>query len=130
MRYNSTDQPQDESLIATKVVEKYKTGDPFIIAENMGCKLMYHDIIEVLSMVVCFDDQIYIVLNKNISQIGMMKACAYELGYILLESPKNGHITTIEAFMNRERCRIKQRLHKFVNDLLAVDTSVQQRVTL
>jgi Zn-dependent peptidase ImmA (M78 family) len=83
-----------------KLVRKYRTRDPFEIADSMIITIRYDDLGALKGFYFYQYRFRYIVINENIDDILKTVICAHELGHDRLHQPfaKNGTINEFSLF--------------------------------
>ena len=70
--------------LADKLIQKYKTRDPFYICEAIGLNVLYKDLGSLKGMYTVIKRNRYAILNSNLSLIERKIVCAHELGHDIL----------------------------------------------
>lgn len=63
------------------LVQKYRTRNPFILAEREGIEVLYKTYISTIG----YYYPRYIVIEKNIHRVGQTVVCAHELGHAIMQ---------------------------------------------
>ena len=72
--------------IVSELVSKYRTCDPFELAEELGVMILYYDLGSLNGMFRFIEGQPVILLNCRLDEIMLRIVCAHELGHFVLHS--------------------------------------------
>lgn len=108
--------------LALEYVKKYKTTNPFEIADKLNIHIIEWDLHKDINGYYKYDRRNrYIVINQNLSDEWKRVVCAHELGHAILHTRLN------TPFMRRNTLfsvnKIEREANRFAAELLIPDSS-------
>jgi len=88
---------------ARKLVRKWNTNDPFLLAENCNIKLMYADLGHLGGLYQYYKRTKIIIINEALSYHEQREVCAHELGHALMHPKENRFFLHRSTFLNCDK---------------------------
>ncbi len=108
--------------MATKMIRRHKTNNPFEIAEEKGITLLYEPLGKTLGYYSCYKRIQFIHINNTLNERTQKFVCAHELGHALLHRDSNTSFLKANTFYSIDRIEVEA--NTFAVELLLTDESV------
>ncbi|MBU3131546.1 ImmA/IrrE family metallo-endopeptidase [Clostridium gasigenes] len=89
--------------ITNKLINKYKTRDPFEMAEELGIWIYETDLGNIEGHYMYAKRKKVFFINSNLSEQDRLLCCAHELGHALLHTKSNVYFNNSRTFFNQSR---------------------------
>ncbi|MBU3102943.1 ImmA/IrrE family metallo-endopeptidase [Clostridium gasigenes] len=86
-----------------KLINKYKTRDPFEMAEELGIWIYETDLGNIEGHYMYAKRKKVFFINSNLSEQDRLLCCAHELGHALLHTKSNVYFNNSRTFFNQFR---------------------------
>lgn len=107
-----------------KLITKYKTNDPFELAESVGIEIKYKDLADVKGFYIVINKVRFIVINENLD-VNMQKiVCAHELGHDRLHRHFAAYNFHRENSLFDFNGKIENEANQFTAELLISDADI------
>lgn len=112
--------------VSKKIIKKYKTRNPFAIAEAMNIEVLYFDLGKLKGFYKKDGHNRFIVINENLNEPLQKIVCAHELGHDQLHRylAKNSYIK--EFMLYDMKSRPEYEANMFAAELLLDDNDVNE----
>lgn len=87
----------------TKLIDKYKTNDPFEIAEELGIWIYETDLGNIEGHYMYSKKKKVFFINNRLSEKARLLCCAHELGHAVLHSKSNVYFNDSKTFFNQSK---------------------------
>ncbi len=115
-----------------ELIRKFKTNDPFLLADYCNIKLMYADLGHLGGFYQYYKRTKIIMINEALSSHEQREVCAHELGHALLHPKKNRFFLHRSTFQNCDK--LEREANLFAACLLIQENDarefLQQGVTI
>ena len=108
-----------ETLIA-----KFKTNDPFELAESVGIQIRYKDLADVKGFYIVMNKIRFIVINENLDADMQKIVCAHELGHDRLHRHFAAYNFHRENSLFDFSGKIEKEANQFTAELLISDADI------
>lgn len=85
---------------AKKLIRKYKTRNPFRLAEIMNINIKFYDFKHLKGFYTYYKRNRYIGINQNLSEVGQFLCCAHEISHDQLHRHITYYMKDYELFSN------------------------------
>ncbi len=114
---------------AKKLLQKYKTNDPFKIAEQLGIIIMFrHDFVDLKGMYKVILKNRFIFINSNLSPEMQKIVCAHELGHDRLHRNLAKSVALQEFMLYDMKSRPEYEANIFASEILLDTCQVLQYI--
>ena len=114
--------------VATRLMVKYGTSDPFVIAQQKDISVIYEELGSALGYYNRYKRIQFIHINNNASESFQKFICAHELGHAILHSDANTPFMKKNTFFSIDRIEIEA--NTFAVELLLPDKVVYEHKDL
>lgn len=109
---------------ATKLINKYKTNNPFYIAEHKGIEIIFEPLGSIYGYFNKYKRIKFIHINNQISTEIQRFTCAHELGHALLHHDTNTSFLKAHTFFSTSK--LEREANTFAVELLMPDQFLVQ----
>lgn len=118
----------DIKAIADQVAAKFRTRDPFQIADNLGFIVVQAPLVEMRGLRQYAKKRVLLYINSALDERQQALVCAHEIGHHFMHRGMN------RIFMDRNTCMVSNRYeneaHYFSVDLLFEDAELTEFMEL
>ncbi|MDR0696476.1 MAG: ImmA/IrrE family metallo-endopeptidase [Christensenellaceae bacterium] len=109
---------------ALRLIKKYKTSNPYTIAEGEGAEVAFYDIGSLKGMYINKWDHRYIVINDALDEYVQKLICAHELAHDQLHRDIAADSWLREFMLYDMSSRIEYEANLFAAELILLDSDV------
>lgn len=114
---------------AHSLISRYKTSDPFQLAENLGINMMWADDLKKLKgMFLQIEGNGYIIINSKLDKDKAKIVCAHELGHFVLHGSSSENLSMQEYELYDMSSVYEYEANIFAASLLLDDDEVLQYI--
>lgn len=114
----------DTKLLAEKVAAKYKTRNPYEIAEYLGITVLFRPLGKLRGFAQNVNRCKLLFINDMLDDVQQKLVCAHEIGHFLMHKGYNRIFLDSCTFV--ETRRLETEAHRFSVNLLYSDSDMQQ----
>lgn len=114
----------DITKLTKKLIKKYKTNDPFELAQCLNIKIFIEPLGNINGFYQSCPKNKVIHLNENLDEFQKVIVCAHELGHALLHSKLNILFLEKNTFFIKNR--YENEANKFAAELLVVNSVLKE----
>jgi Predicted Zn peptidase len=114
----------DTKKIATNLIGRIGTNNPFHIAEHLGITIIYTDLGNTLGFFSKYKRSKFIHLNNKLSEQLENFVCAHELGHAILHPDMNTPFLKKRTLLSTDK--IERQANSFAIELLMPDSFLEE----
>lgn len=107
-----------------KLIKKYKTRNPFAVAENSGIVVNYVPFNKLKGFFTIINKTSYININQDLNDEMQKIVCAHELGHAQLHKDKIINHKTCDIMLFNNESKLENEANFFAADLLIADSDI------